>query len=332
MSHRFVSLVFSGVFAVSCAPLCAQPLTIDEPLVREFITTMESRHAFDRGETEAFLRQARVVDKILKAISRPAEGKPWHTYRKIFVTPARIQKGVEFWRKHETTLRRAADKYGVDPAAIVAIIGVETFYGRHRGGYKVLDALATLGFRYKKRGRFFRSELEQFMLMTREERLDASVLRGSYAGAMGIPQFISSSYREYAVDFDGDGSRDLLGSIDDAIGSVANYLSRHGWRRHHAVATKVEVSGDGYKALLSENPRRPRPGRSLAELTAGGVVAGRLDVPTGDKAALLEFDSRDGKEYWLGFQNFYVITRYNHSPLYALAVYQLGQAIRSKKG
>ncbi len=331
MPYRIISLVLAGVFSLPFSAQCAQPLTTDETLVREFIATMESRHGFKPDETKAMLRQAQIVDKIIKAISRPAEAKPWHVYRKIFVTPSRIEKGVAFWRKHEATLKRAADKFGVDPAVIVAIIGVETFYGQHRGRHRVLDSLATLGFRYRPRGRFFRGELEHFLLMIREEGLDGTALRGSYAGAMGIPQFISSSYREYAVDFDGDGARDLLGSVADAIGSVANYLSRHGWRKHQAVAVKVKVSGDGYRALLSKKPRRPRPDRSLAELSAGGVTADGIDASAGAKGALLEFDLAGGKEYWLGFQNFYTITRYNHSPLYALAVFQLSEAIRSKK-
>jgi len=201
---------------------------------------------------------------------------------------------------------------------------VETRYGRHKGKYRVLDALATLGFHYPKRSRFFRSELEQFLVLAREESLDPLAVKGSYAGAMGLPQFISSSYRRYAVDFDGDGQRDLLGNVVDAIGSVGNYLKAHGWKAGQGVAVPARVQGNGYKAILEQGLK---PHTAVGRMRDQGVAVAGSEAHT-LKAALIEFETEQGPEYWAGFQNFYSITRYNHSPLYAMAVYQLSEEIR----
>ena len=298
----------------------------DEPQLQSFVHQMSARHGFDKQDLGRLLRQAKVLEGVLKAIARPAEAKPWYQYRRIFVTPARIGGGIEFWRKHHALLERAGATYGVAPEVIVAIIGVETRYGQHLGRYRVLDALVTLAFRYPRRSRFFRSELEHFLLLAREEGLRLGMLYGSYAGALGIPQFIASSYRRYAVDFDGDGVRDLFNSPADAIGSVANYLSEHGWRRGESVAFPATVGGSGADKLVAHGLK---PHATMNELRKNGVlVDGQMEG--GQLAALIRLETESGNEHWVGLQNFYAITRYNHSALYAMAVNQLAAAIREQ--
>ena len=292
--------------------------------VAPFVEQMVSRHGFERAELERILGAARVRPSVLKAIARPAESLDWYQYRPIFVTEKRISEGNRFWRSHAPLLEKASREYGVAPEVIVAILGVETLYGRRQGRYLVLDSLATLSFRYPKRSGFFRTEFEQYLLLTREEKLDPLVLKGSYAGAIGIPQFISSSYRRYAVDFDGDDVRDLLNSPADAIGSVANYLKVHGWNTGKPVVLPAEVSGDDYRQLLE---RGVKPHTALAEMADFGVIV----LNTGDaeaRGALIELTTKNGSEHWVGLQNFYTITRYNHSSLYAMAVFQLAREIR----
>ena len=294
--------------------------------IEPFAIRMALQHQIPESETRALLKDARVLDSVLEAVRKPAERMPWHRYRKIFVTGKRIERGAEFWRKHAATLARAGERFGVPSEIIVAIIGVETFYGVYRGRIRVLDALATLGFRYPRRSAFFLSELEAFMLLSTEERLDARRIEGSYAGAMGIAQFISSSYRHYAIDFDGDGSRDLMHSPEDAIGSVANYLSMHGWRPGAVVAFPAEVEGDAFRSIVEQGIE---PHASLASMRAGGVGF-TTDAGEDELGALLEFETKNGHEYWVGLTNFYVISRYNRSQLYALVVLQLAQRIRER--
>ncbi len=291
------------------------------PEARVFIDEMVKRHDFQREELEKLFMSAAPRKAVLEAISRPAEAKPWYEYRSIFLTMERIEAGGRFWKTHREVLERAERQYGVPPEVIVAIIGVETLYGRRTGRYPVLEAVATLAFQYPKRAPFFRSELEHFLLLAREEGLDPATVKGSYAGAMGLPQFIASSYRNYAVDFDGDGVRDLLSNPVDAIGSVANYLNVHGWQRGHPVARQVGVNGVAVTALVD---RGLKPHTTLGEMRRHGLsVPG--DLPDDQLAALIRLDRRKGAEYWLALQNFYAITRYNHSALYAMAVYQLSR-------
>ena len=289
---------------------------------------MAENHGVPSRRTRVLLTEARVLDSVLDAVRRPAERKPWHEYRKIFITEKRIARGAEFWRHHVHSLTRAEERFGVPPEIIVAIIGVESFYGVHRGRIRVLDALATLGFRYPRRSAFFLSELEAFILLTDEERLDGRSVKGSYAGAMGIAQFISSSYRNYAIDFDGDGARDLMQSPEDAIGSIANYLSMHGWLPGAAIAVRAEVEGEAFRAVVEQGMK---PHASLASIRAKGVGFATYAAEE-EQGALLEFEVTKGHEYWVGLTNFYVITRYNHSRLYALAVFQLAQRIRERYG
>lgn len=294
------------------------------PRTRDFINEMVKNHDFDRAELTTLFNEANKRDDILEAIARPAEKtKPWHEYREIFLTPDRIRGGVEFWRKHAGILKRAAQKLQVDPAIVVAIIGVETRYGKHTGSYRVLDALSTLAFDYPPRGKFFRSELEQFLILAHEEHVDLRTAKGSYAGAMGYGQFIPSSYRNYAIDFNKDGRRDLWNNIDDIIGSVANYFHRHGWKPGEPVASRV-TQGKVPASIVSDNSK---PDRTAGELAALGVRTAP-PLPADQPVAVLELQQRNGPEYWLTSQNFYVITRYNRSPLYAMSVYQLGKAIR----
>lgn len=307
-------------------PVAAELLEKDAA-VQGFMGDMEARHAFVLDDLKTLFAQARVLPHVLEAISRPAEAKPWYEYRPIFLTPGRISGGVRYWKEHAGPLTRAQRAYGVAPEIIVAIIGVETYYGERAGKTRVLDALVTLAFRYPRRSEFFTRELEHFLLLAREERLDPLAIKGSYAGAMGIPQFISSSYRSYAVDFDGDEVRDLLGSSVDAIGSVANYLKVHGWRAGKPVAIPAQIDGEGYKRILE---RGLKPHTSVAEMRTSGVRAYGVKDP-GAKAALVELQLKEGIEHWVGLQNFYTITRYNHSALYAMAVFQLAEAIREQR-
>jgi membrane-bound lytic murein transglycosylase B len=293
--------------------------------VRLFVGDMVKKHGFDEQTLMYWMQGVKQQKTALEAIARPAESKPWKDYRPIFITSKRIKNGVRFWREHAATLARAQKQYGVPAEIIVAIIGVETFYGKRSGTYPVLDALITLGFDYQPRGAFFRKELEQFLLMSREENFDPRALKGSYAGAMGMPQFISSSFRAYAVDFDGDGKRDLWNSTEDAIGSVANYFSRHGWQSGEPIISRASVKKEAVK-LAS---KQMRPHKAVGEYRSVGVTP--LQAFNKDKkATLLKLEGRKGQEYWLGLDNFYVITRYNHSPLYAMAVYQLGQAVANE--
>jgi membrane-bound lytic murein transglycosylase B len=285
---------------------------------------MAARHGIPAGDLYATLSRARRIPEIIAAISRPAEALPWHRYRRIFLQPDRIDGGVRFWLGNDAALRRAGDAYGVPPEIIVAIIGVETRYGRNAGTYRVLDALATLAFDYPKRADFFRAELEQFLLLVREQGLDAQSLKGSYAGAMGTPQFIPSSFRRYAVDFDGDGRTNIWDDETDAIGSVGNYFREHGWLIGGPVALPLPAGAAPAAALLVPELE---PRMTVAELAAGGV-AEALPVSAGEKFKLLALETESGRDYWLGFWNFYVITRYNHSVHYAMAVYQLAEEIR----
>ena len=289
-----------------------------------FIDEMVHKHGFDKDKLKTVLDQATVQEKILEAIARPAEKRlNWTQYRKIFVIPKRIEGGVKFLQENKKALEDAEKRFGVPPEIITAIIGVETYYGRRTGGYKVLDALATLGFHYPPRGKFFRSELSHFLQLTREEDLDASEPTGSYAGAMGVPQFIPSSYRHYAIDFDGDNKRDIWNNNRDVIGSVGNYFARHGWRPNQPVTFPASNVSEKHQSFIDAGLK---PSMPVMRLLQAGIETDANSMP-GAQTSLLEFETDQGNEYWLGLHNFYVITRYNHSHMYAMAVYQLSQEI-----
>lgn len=310
-----------------CANVRPAAALTTRPAVQQFVDHMVGRYHFNRTRLLKLFAKARVEPSIIAAMNRPAESKPWYEYRPIFLTRSRIDAGVRFWDNHSAVLERARDKYGVAPEIIVAILGVESRYGSSTGRYRVLNALSTLAFDYPPRSKFFRSELVQFLLLTRQEGINPFDVRGSYAGAMGDPQFIASSYRRYAVDFNGDGKRDLWHSPSDVIGSVANYFHVHGWSAGGPIAARAQVTGNKYQALLD---RGLKPNMTVAAMQRYGVKP-LTHLPGDAPAALIALQDKDGTAYWLGLHNFYVITRYNRSPLYAMAVYQLGEAIRKAR-
>jgi membrane-bound lytic murein transglycosylase B len=300
----------------------ASALDVERPEVRAFIEETSRDLGFPRAQLESLLAQAETKQPILDAISRPAERVvPWHEYRDRFLTEKRIMQGTDFWIAHGEALRRIADPNVA--ASVVGILGVETSFGRITGRYRVIDALATLAFDYPPRSDFFRSELQQFLLLAREESVDPKTALGSYAGAMGAPQFVSSSYRNFAIDGDGNGKRDLWNSWDDVIGSVANYLLVHGWREGEPVVVTATLPGDDLsrfdlsKLALNE---------TVQSLRDKGV---RFDttMPAEAPALLIVAEGKDGPLYRVGFANFYALTRYNRSPMYAMAVHDLGEAV-----
>ncbi len=297
--------------------------------IQLFINEMQKKHGFDQAKLKTLFSKTRMQPSIIKAMTRPAEKKPWYAYRPIFITQSRIDLGVEFWNKHTELLKQAENKYGVPPEIIVGIIGVETRYGRNTGSYRVIDSLTTLAFDYPPRSKFFRSELKHYLLMTREENVDPLSLKGSYAGAMGQPQFISSSFRSYAIDFDGDGKRDIWNNPADAIGSVANYFVRHGWKRGDKITQTIKPSNNTDKALLKE--KALKPSHTIASLRQQGFTGIDATLEGNTLAAVINLEGTDAPEHWLGLNNFYVITRYNHSALYAMAVYQLAEQVRLRQ-
>ena len=321
----------AGLIVAWClvaAAVEAQPVQTSgyasHPEAQALIAEMVQEEGFNRDDLQNLFAGAERKESILEAIARPAEKtKPWYEYRAIFVTEARTQQGLEFYRRYADSLRRAELEYGVPAQVIAAIIGVETRYGRHKGSYRVIDALSTLAFDYPPRAKFFRGELREYLLMTREQGLPVAELKGSYAGAMGYGQFIPSSYRAYAVDFDGDGTADIIDNPVDAIGSVANYFRAHRWRTGQPVAAPARVAAD-FRSEWMNDGLRPR--RSLAVLATGGIFPAEAMAPD-TLATPIAFEVEDGEEYWLGWHNFYVITRYNHSAMYAMSVYQLSEAI-----
>jgi len=298
--------------------------------VKHFIDEMVNEHGFDRSYLESKFASAKRLDNVLESIAKPAEKRlTWKQYRPIFVTNKRGDKGRTFMQEHRETLNRAEKEFGVPAEIITAIIGVETYYGRLTGKYTVFDSLTTLGFDYPPRSAFFKSELKQFLLLSKEENISVDEMTGSYAGAMGVPQFISSSYRRYAVDFDGDGKRDLWNSVPDVIGSVANYFSEHGWQKDESVTHPVTVKNTSI--LKKKNTLKPYA--AVKQLKEQGVTlnskAWAKKLEDNQLATLLTFKGKEGDEYWLGLKNFYVITRYNHSELYAMAVFQLSEKLKN---
>lgn len=293
-----------------------------------FIDEMVSEHQFNAAELETLFAEVEVKDSILKAISRPAErSKPWYEYRNIFLDKARIERGAEFWQKNAQTLSDAEAKFGVPAEIIVSILGVETRYGGNMGSFRVIDALSTLAFRYPPRSTFFRSELKNFLILSREEDMSMVDPIGSYAGAMGLGQFMPSSYRAYAVDFDGDGHRDIWTNPVDAIGSIANYLKKHGWRSGESIVHATETADDSYPQALVDRGLKPSVSRQESMQSGLSLAA----LPRGeDMLTVFSLTQQDGEELFLGRQNFYSITRYNHSRMYAMAVYQLAEEIRTR--
>jgi membrane-bound lytic murein transglycosylase B len=320
------------------APVNAAPASPEPPAVRydaredvrKFMQDMAARHGFERKELEEVFRRAQFQRSIIRAMTPPATApqRSWQSYRSIFLRPERINAGVQFWARNAASLARASAEFGVPEEVIVAIIGIETIYGRNMGSYRVIDALTTLAFDFPKRAEYFRSELENFLLYTRDTRIDLFQLKGSYAGAIGMPQFMPGSYRRFAVDYDGNGVPELVSSAPDAIGSVGNFLRAHGWKRDEVSAVPAEVTGEEWRPLADAGIK---PVFKAADLAQFGISPlERIDGET--PVALVELQTPgDASQFWVGLQNFYAITRYNRSSFYAIAVIELSKAIKAAK-
>ena len=344
--HRIiVALATAVIVASAAAPEAAPPRKPQAAPasgyerrddVREFIDELAREHDFSRATLKRWFSDVRYQSKIVEAMQRPLLEPPkWYEYAPQFLSPARIEDGVAFWRAHETALARADKEFGVPPEIIVAIIGVETFYGRNTGNYRIIDALSTLAFDYPRRATYFRAELREFLLLSRSEGFSPLTPKGSFAGALGVPQFMPGSVRRYAVDFDGDRHIDLWRSDDDAIGSVANYLARHNWLRGQPVWSRATVAASQRDTALSKLDGGISERRPLAAWNADGVASERLPDPMAPEPvgllALEEAPDANGESLslWIAFPNFYVITRYNKSRLYAAAVTSLAESIRA---
>ncbi|MGA8879421.1 MAG: lytic murein transglycosylase B [Azonexus sp.] len=326
MKHVLGTLLLAASTCLTHAAPVATSFAGD-PAVIEFARDLEQRHGFD---AEDLLRQFAMVrpnDKVLQLIRPPVSPlqRSWERYRPRFLTERRIDGGVRFWQENRLALAKASALYGVPPEIIVAIIGVETEYGGNTGNFRVLEALATLAFHYPRRADFFRTELEQFLLLARENGMDPVNMRGSFAGAIGIPQFMPGSQRRYAVDFDGDQKIDLSSSVDDAIGSVGRFLEQHGWQAGQPIAVPARARGEPERSLIEAGIQ---PTLLVAELAQQGITA---DADAQATVTLVDLVSPGRPtEYWLGYNNFYVITRYNRSSFYAMSVFQLAAAIRER--
>lgn len=325
-SRLRVQFLCAAVALLAVAP-GAQALELKKyPALRSLAAEMGEKHGFSAKQLRRVFRCATIRPEIVEAMERPRELLPWHEYRESFVTEDNANRGVRFWKEYAGDLARAQEQYGVSPEIVVAIIGVETRYGRNAGNYPILDALTTLTLKYPSRSEFFRGELEEFLLLAREAGLDACRVKGSYAGAMGLPQFMPSSYRRLAVDFDGDGKRDLLDSPADAIGSVARYLRQHGWETGAPAIGEVRLKGTLYFWVEKLGLK---PSLSVRQLAGYGIYPHQRGDPE-RRAALVSLEGEDGPIYRLGYNNFYAITRYNLNKRYAMAVVELGELIRQR--
>lgn len=294
-----------------------------DQFINQFIDYMVKEHQFNKAQLEKWFNQIEIDEIVTKKMDTPYEAKPWYLYRKHFLTDKRINLGVKYWQEHQKTLQLAEEEFGVPASVIIAILGVETEYGNMQGNFVVMQSLATLAFNYPSRARYFKKELEAFLLMTREQEMDPLSIKGSYAGAIGMPQFMPSSYRAYALKFTGNKHLDLTKHHHDAIGSVANYLSKHGWKSKQPIALPVKLENDKAKQLVQKHIKSQY---NLNQLKRAGVkVEG--EVPSSKRYMLFAYDQPKEVDYWLGLDNFYVIARYNNSSAYVLAVKELSQAI-----
>jgi membrane-bound lytic murein transglycosylase B len=328
-----MSVRLKVAFVVTClwsTLSCAADNYSTHPATIELVDELVAEQDFDREQLLVLFSSAQRQESILKAIARPAEkSKPWYEYREIFLNDKRLEQGLEFYEEHRATLERAEEETGVPAEIIVSIIGVETYYGRIAGSYRVIDALSTLAFDYPPRSKFFTSELKSYLILTRQQGFDPLALKGSYAGAMGYGQFMPSSFLAYAVDFDGDEVADIWTNPVDAIGSVANYFKEHGWRKGETVVVAATVEGEVPEDWFVHGRKNLKPEHTVAEFAAVGVEATQ-EIDPGALASAMEFELEDGHEYWLGLHNFYVITRYNHSAMYAMSVYELSRRIATR--
>jgi len=330
MKNRLLAVAAIFAVSVSCSQAADKTLVdVTRPDVAAFIDEMVAEHEFSREALATVLGQAEIKQSIIRKISTPAEKKlTWAEYRKIFMTKERIAAGTTFWLENRDMLERIRKETGVSVEMIVGIIGVETYYGRITGKDRVIDALATLAFDYPPRSKFFRNELVQFLVLAREEELEATAPLGSYAGAMGRPQFMPSSFRAYAVDATGDGKRDIWDNWADVAGSVANYFVEHGWRTGEEVTSQATLS-NRWNGPVPEPKNKLKADGTVESLSKQGVVFA-TDLCADSKSELLTYEGEEGTEHWVGFHNFFVITKYNRSAMYALAAHQLGQEIARK--
>ena len=290
------------------------------------IAQLEAEKVYAPGELAGIFDAVSRQDKILELIARPAEkSKEWKDYRPIFMTESRVKAGLDFWDQYCDVLTRAEKTYGVPASMILAILGVETKYGANKGGYKVIEALATLGLDYPPRAPFFRKELREFLVLSKQNGMNPLAVQGSYAGAMGFPQFMPSSWRRLAVDFDGDGRIDLINNPVDAIGSIANYFKANGWRAGEPVVVRALIQGQDYDNATSKELKTTT---TLAELARQGLSPrAPLSLSGATPVSGIRLQGTNGGEFWIGFNNFYVITTYNRSILYAMAAHQLAEAL-----
>lgn len=300
---------------------------IQDAVIVEFIQKMVEKHQFSQEELTVLMDNAKKKDGILNAFDKPATSKPWSFFKKLYVTEWREKEGVKFWEKHAQTLIRAEDQFGIPQEIITALIGIETNYGTYTGEFRIVDAFYTLGFYGKRRNKYFLKEFEEFLILARENNIAPNSIKGSFAGAIGIAQFMPSSYREYAIDFDGDGKADLENSVADAIGSASNYLKRHGWKRGEPIVFPVSADND---QVLSEMAGKSKPNRTYGELKQAGVKQA-LGLNDDLAVGLFKLEGDEGVELWMSLKNFYVITRYNPSNNYALAMVQLSEKIKALK-
>lgn len=326
MRHLAVLIRLALVALLTAVNPVAQA-SVSAPELQSFVQEMVDRHGFSRPALERLLRETRFLDSIIRAMDAPATALPWHEFRPRHVNEVRFEGGLRFWGEHAALLERAASEYRVPPEIIVATIGIETLFGRNTGRVKVLDALTTLAFGYPRRAAFFRGELEHFLLLARENGWNPNGVRGSFAGAIGVPQFLPSSYRKYAVDFDGDGRRDLR-AVADAIGSVANYYREFGWRMGEPVVIPADIGDSQIDPLLAAGIA---PHLAVGEFRKRGVVPLEA-VDDGALAALIAVETENGQRHFLALNNFYVITRYNRSINYAMTVHELAATLRQLRG
>jgi len=328
MSIRIATLgaLWLAGLLVAASPR-AHALNVDKyPELQGLIAEMADQYGFAPQTLRKTFRCVQIRPEIIEAMERPKELLPWYEYSNIFLTEESVQRGARFWKQHEAALTRANEEYGVPPEIIVAILGVETQYGRNTGNIAILDALTTLTLKYPSRAEYFRRELTEFLLLARELDINACRFKGSYAGAMGLPQFMASNYRRFAVDFDANGTRDILESPGDAIGSVAVYLKEHGWEAGAPVVDDANLEGTRYFWIEKLGIKPALPVRQLAHY---GIFPRRHENAE-RRAALISLEGEYGPFYRLGYNNFYVITRYNHNKRYAMAVYELGERIRQR--
>lgn len=295
--------------------------------VQQFINTMTKEHGFERQQLVTILNEVKLQPQIIESMEKPYEKKSWDVYKELFITSQRIQAGIDFWQANQEALAKAEQQFHVPANVIVAILGVETMYGKHQGNYRVLDALATLAFNYPKRSAFFTKELREYLLLCREHQVQPTEYLGSYAGAMGKPQFMPSSYRYYAANFSGNPKKDLMNDDQAVIASVANYFHKHGWQLKQEVAQPAKISGYGVKRINTTYKNAVYNSKQLAAAGVRPLTASR-NYP--EKVGLIELNTQSGNEYWLAYPNFYVITRYNTSPQYALVVHLLSQQLENQ--